>query len=304
MTALRFDDRAVLITGAGRGLGRGYAKLLGRLGAHVTVNDFGGELDGSGESPGPARAVADEIVAEGGRAVANTGSVTSDQDVKAMIDQTLDEFGRIDAVICNAGILDNRLFGDYETEDVRRVMEVHFFGTLRVNRAAWPHLKKAGYGRIVNTTSSGMFGWENNSAYGAAKGAILGMTNNIALEGAQHGIKANCVAPSAATRMLTGAVSDPAQLKAMEAAMPPGLAAPAVAYLAHEDCHLTGTVLSAGGGHVHRWVVHQTQGYVNRDLTVDDVRSNLAKIRDDHTLNEVNAGLEISQILDTLSEQN
>lgn len=283
MNAMRFDDRAVLVTGAGGGIGSAYVRLLASLGASIVVNDLGTQMDGSGKSNNPAQELVDEVTANGGRAVVNTGSVTSEDDVQGMVDQALTEFGRLDAVISNAGIITYKPFNEYTVDEYRQMMEIHFFGSLLVAKAAWPIFAEAGYGRIVNTTSLGALGVLNATAYGAAKGALVGFTNSLAIDGAEHGIKANCIAPAGASRMNEDVLSTPE----MKAAMPPELVAPATAYLAHEDCELNGAVLSATGGFVHRWAVHQTEGYGSRDLTPDDVRDNIGAIRDNLTMTEV-----------------
>ena len=295
---LRFDDRVAIVTGAGRGIGREHALLLASRGAAVVVNDFGGATDGTGSSATPADEVVAEIEANDGRAVANHLSVAADGAGEAIVAQALEEFGRIDIVINNAGIFANKPFAEHTLDDFRRVMDVHFYGTLAVCHAAWPHFIEAGYGRIVNTTSAGMLGFTLNSTYGAAKGAIFGLTNNLALEGAPLGIIANCIAPAAATRMLVDALPPEEQAPFM-AAMPAALVSPAAAYLAHESCTLTGALIASGGGHVHRWLLRETDGVVNRHLTVEDVRDNIDSIAEPGDITVIDPTQQMMTVLAT-----
>jgi NAD(P)-dependent dehydrogenase (short-subunit alcohol dehydrogenase family) len=202
MNELRFDDRVAIVTGAGRGIGRVHARLLAAKGARVVVADLGGEIDGRGSSTAPADAVVGEIRANGGEAVACYGSVADEADVASIVETALDAFGRLDVVVNNAGIHDPAPFEALSVAQFRRMFDVHFFGTMMVTHAAWPHFVRAGYGRVVNTTSEAMLGGiPHLSSYGAAKGAVFGLTRNLATEGAAHGIRVNALAPRAHTRM-------------------------------------------------------------------------------------------------------
>ena len=184
MSELRFDGRVAIVTGAGRGVGRSHAALLAAKGAKVVVADHGGGLDGLGSSAGPAAAVVAEIAAAGGTAVACYASVAEEDSAQTIVETALEAFGRVDIVINNAGIHDPGLFADLSAEQFRRMLDVHYFGTLNVTKAAWPHLVAAGYGRIVNTVSEAMLGGITQlSSYGAAKGAVFGLTRNLATEG-------------------------------------------------------------------------------------------------------------------------
>lgn len=286
---LRFDGRAVVVTGAGRGIGRSHALLLAAKGARVVVADFGGDVDGTGGSHGPADDVVDEIRAGGGEAVASYASVADEAGAASIVDTALQSFGRIDAVVNNAGINDPAPFEVLTPDRFRSMLEVHFFGTLFVCRAAWPHFVDAGYGRIVNTTSEAMLGGiPELTSYGAAKGAIFGLTRNLATEGLPHGIRANAVAPRAYTRM-SAAESDrvagvfsisPEDMDAVNASMPPELCAPAAAFLAHESCPLNGEVLGIGMGGVTRLAVVMTQGITKLPLTTEDIADNIDTILD------------------------
>ena len=202
MTELRFDGRVVIVTGAGRGIGRRHALLLAAKGARVVVADYGVGIDGGGSTPEPAEDVVKEIKDAGGEAVAHYASVADELGAKAIVDTAIDAFGRLDIVINNAGIHDPALFDAASVEQFQKMFGVHFFGSLFVSRAAWPHFVEAGYGRIVNTVSEAMLGGiPELTSYGSAKGAVFGLTRNLATEGSAHGIRVNALAPRAYTRM-------------------------------------------------------------------------------------------------------
>jgi len=287
MNELRFDGRAVIITGAGRGVGRNHALLLAARGARVVVADHGGELDGRGSSAEPAAQVVAEIAAAGGEAVACNASVADEAGAATIVQTALDTFGRIDVVINNAGISDPGWFDDLSLEQFRRMLDVHYLGTVYVLKAAWPHMRAAGYGRIVNTCSEAMGGIHPlMTSYGAAKGAVLGLTRTLSCESEKDGIRVNALAPRANTRL-----SDPAVLsqvfdvsmddaKAMIAPFAPELVSPAAAFLAHETCELNGVVLVAGGGQVQRLALMASPGITREHLTPEDVAANAETIAD------------------------
>jgi NAD(P)-dependent dehydrogenase (short-subunit alcohol dehydrogenase family) len=289
MHELRFDDRVAIVTGAGRGIGRSHALLLSSRGARVVVADAGVDIGGTGSSRGPADDVVDEIRANGGEAVASYASVAKSGESASIIETALDAFGRIDVVVNNAGIHDPGLFDTLSTDQFRAMLDVHFFGTLFVTKAAWPHLTAAGYGRVVNTASEAMLGGiPELTSYGAAKGAVFGLTRNLATEGARLGIRVNALAPRAYTRMSASSSDALADMMAMpreamdqvNASMPPGLCAPAAAFLAHESCPLNGEVLQVGMGGVARLAVVHTQGISKDSLTAEDIAENLDAIID------------------------
>ena len=289
MHELRFDERVAIVTGAGRGIGRSHALLLASRGARVVVADVGGDIGGTGSSHGPADDVVDEIRASGGEAVASYASVAESDEAASIIETALDAFGRIDVVVNNAGIHDPGLFETLSTDQFRGMLDVHFFGALFVTRAAWPHFTAAGYGRIVNTASEAMLGGiPELTSYGAAKGAVFGLTRNLATEGARLGIRVNALAPRAYTRMSASSSDALADMMAMprevmdqvNASMPPGLCAPAAAFLAHESCPLNGEVLQVGMGGVARLAVVHTQGISKDSLTAEDIAENLDTILD------------------------
>lgn len=288
---LRFDGEVALVTGAGNGLGRAHALLLASRGASVVVNDLGSPtMGGQDHDPGPAEAVVAEIRAAGGVAEANSDSVATREGAERMIAQALDQFGQLDILINNAGIIRNRTFlniGEYEFEPV---LDVHVKGAFFVTRPAYEHMKARGYGRIVNTSSgSGLFGSFGQSAYAAAKAAIMGLTKTLAIEGERYGIRVNAIAPGALTRMTGDVLGDgsPAAEQFgldgtdLEARMGPQQVAPAVVYLAHRSCSLTGETLSASGGRVGRAFVGVTPGIYSEDLTVDEVADRIDEVMDE-----------------------
>ncbi len=290
-TQLRFDGEVALVTGAGGGLGREHALLLARRGAAVVVNDLGSPtMGGQDQDSGPAEAVVAEIRAAGGTAIANSDTVADRVGAERMVARALDEFGQLDIVINNAGIIRNRTFlniGEYELEPV---LDVHVKGAFFVTHPAYEHMKARGYGRIVNTSSgSGLFGSFGQSAYAAAKAAIMGFTRTLAIEGERYGIKVNAIAPGALTRMtgdVLGDGSPTADLFGLEGQdlanrMGPHQVAPVVAYLANRSCELTGETLSASGGRVGRAFVAVTPGIYDEDLTVEDVAARIGEITDE-----------------------
>ncbi len=300
MNELRFEGRAVVITGAGRGVGRGHAILLAARGAKVVVADLGGELDGSGSSSGPADEVVAEIKAAGGEAVACYASVADEKGAASIVEAALDSYGRIDAVVNNAGIAEPDWFEDLSLKRFRRMIDVHYMGAVNVCFAAWPHMIEAGYGRIVNTCSEAMLGMSpKNTSYGGAKGGVFGFTRTLALEAGRHGIRVNAVAPRANTRLSGPSVMAhvydvPEEVFAdgnTMAPFRPELVAPVAAFLAHESCELNGVVLVAGAGQVMRMAVLQNEGFTKDDLTPEDIVDNLDRVMDISDAHEV--GIEV-----------
>jgi NAD(P)-dependent dehydrogenase (short-subunit alcohol dehydrogenase family) len=286
MSKLRFDDRVAIVTGAGGqepSLGRSHAILLAARGAKVVVNDLGVGPDGRGILRANAQQVAEEIRATGGEAVADQHSVAEEEGARSVVATALDTWGRLDIVVNNAGVCFMVHFDEISTADIRNIIDVHLMGTVWMCRAAWPHMRDAGYGRIVNTTSGAMFGIENLSIYGAAKSGIFGLTRGLAVEGAESGIKVNALGPAANTTAIRHFNETSPFTSLMEAYFPTSLVSPAVAYLAHEDCELSGANLEAGAGNVGLRVFSQTAGYTDTDLTVEKVRDNLSTIIDKRT---------------------
>ena len=216
-----------------------------------------------------------EIKAAGGEAVSDANSVATPEGGEAIVQTALDTFGRIDIVVNNAGILRDKAFHNMTDDLVQPVLDVHLRGAFNVTRPAWVHMRAQSYGRVVSTASSaGLLGNFGQASYAAAKMGIVGMTNVLAIEGARNNIKANAIAPVARTRMTEEVMGGLVEL------VDPALVSPLVAWLAHEDCPVSGHVYSAGGGRIARFFVGLTAGYVNKELTIEDVRDHLDEIDD------------------------
>ncbi|MET7397314.1 SDR family NAD(P)-dependent oxidoreductase [Dactylosporangium sp. NPDC005572] len=268
------SGRVVVVTGAGNGIGRAHALSLAERGASVVVNDLGGSLDGSGSS-GAAQQVVDEIVKAGGTAAASTDSVATAEGGAALIRTAVDAFGRVDAVIHNAGILRDRTLAKMGADDVTAVLDVHLAGAFNVLRPAWPHMVGQGYGRIVLTSSSsGLFGNFGQSNYGAAKAGLVGLMNVLALEGARRGILVNTIAPTAATRMTEGLLGELADR------FDPRHVAAVATFLASEQCTLNRHILTVGGGRVGRIFLGVTPGWYSgpEPASPDDILASVDDI--------------------------
>jgi NAD(P)-dependent dehydrogenase (short-subunit alcohol dehydrogenase family) len=245
---IRFDDKVVIVTGAGGGLGRAHALLFAKHGARVVVNDLGGSSHGEGANASAADLVVAEIRAAGGTAVANHDSVT---DGGKIVQNALDSFGRVDVLVNNAGILRDKSFVKMEDADWDLVYKVHVEGAYKVTHAAWPHLREQNFGRVIFTAStSGIYGNFGQSNYGMAKLGLYGLTRTLALEGRKNNILVNAIAPTGGTRMTEGLIPPQVfeQLK-------PELISPLVVYLASQDCSETAGLFEVGGGWIGkvRW---------------------------------------------------
>ncbi|HEX3603907.1 MAG TPA: SDR family NAD(P)-dependent oxidoreductase [Steroidobacteraceae bacterium] len=249
------SGRVAVVTGAGGGLGREHALLLARRGAKVVVNDVGGSVGGIGGSSAAAEAVVKEIRDAGGEAVANASSVTDFAAVQAMIEQAVGRWGKVDILVNNAGILRDKSFSKMSLGDFRSVIEVHLMGSVHCTKAVWDHMKEQSYGRIVMTTSSsGLYGNFGQANYGAAKLALVGLMQTLALEGAKYNIRVNCIAPSAGTRMLDGLMSEETLRL-----LPPSAVSPGVLALVSDDAP-SRTILCAGGGSYEQAHITLTHG--------------------------------------------
>ncbi|MGJ7608211.1 SDR family NAD(P)-dependent oxidoreductase [Variovorax sp. LT1R20] len=266
------EGRVAIVTGAGSGLGKAHAMALARHGARVVVNDVAGRHEGS-----PGRAVADEIVRAGGLAIADGGNVTDFAQMEQMVARAIGEWGRIDILVNNAGVLRDKTFSKMSLDDFRRVMDVHLMGTVHCVKAVWEHMRERRYGRIVMTTSSsGLYGNFGQSNYSAAKMALVGLMQTLALEGARQNIRVNCLAPTAATAMTEGVLPPEALARLAPANVSPGLIA-----LVGEDAP-TRTILLAGAGSFESANVTMTQGIFIGDAEdpVAQIRSRMDEILD------------------------
>lgn len=277
MDELSFEGRKVIVTGAGRGIGRAYALLLASRGAHVAVADLGATTDGSGvETEDPASSVVAEITEAGGTAISVRADVSATDGAESIVKETVEAFDGLDAVINNAGIVSLGDFREVGPEEFQRHLDVHYFGALNMARAAWPHLVESGTGRVLNTVSGAMLGNPLMSHYGGSKGAVFGLTRNLALDGLEVGVKVNAIAPGASTRLSEASAASLSAdvLEYMRTALLPELVAPAAAFLVHPRCETTGEVFNVAGGIVNRMAIVNTAGYYDTNLTIESVAEN------------------------------
>ncbi|HBZ72294.1 MAG TPA: short-chain dehydrogenase [Deltaproteobacteria bacterium] len=279
-----FTGQVVVVTGAGRGLGRLYAIELARRGASVVVNDLGGTMHGDGADPSVADQVVEEIERAGGVAVASHDSVDSPEGGEAIIRTATDRFRRLDAVVSNAGIFNSVPFDELSHSDWRRMLSVHLDGGFYLSQPAFRVMRSQGYGRFVFIASSaGLFGQPLEAHYATAKAGLLGLANVIAIEGAQHGILANTVLPFGYSRMVTGTVGDPKLLEesGFLRAIQPELVVPIVVFLASRACEFSHHNYSAGAGRFARVFVGLGEGWLadpSSNPTADDIAAHLTDV--------------------------
>ena len=275
MSNISFEDRVVIVTGAGNGLGKAYALDLGNRGAKVVVNDLGGSVDGSGSASSPADEVVKEIIENGGEAVANYDSVATKEGGESIVQSAIDSFGTVDALVNNAGILRDKSFANMSEEELSLIIDVHLKGAFFVSQPAFKVMKEKNYGRIVNVASpSGLFGNFGQSNYGAAKMGVVGLTNVLAIEGAKYNIKVNVIAPTAYTRMTEALLSeDLGKLFSAE------LVTPLVSYLASEACEPSHEIYGVGAGRFARIGIITHKGYINTSPSAEDIADNIEEIR-------------------------
>jgi NAD(P)-dependent dehydrogenase (short-subunit alcohol dehydrogenase family) len=282
MNELRFDGRTVVVTGAGGNpsLGRAHALLLAARGANVVVNDIGQDPESPGYSGvACAEAVAREIRELGGKAIADTHSVANESSAAAIVQNAIDTFGGVDILINNAGLSIAAGFEAMTSRDFQRHIDVNLMGCVWLCRAAWPHMRARRYGRIVNTGSGAFTGFASMSAYGSSKGGVFSLTRALAAEGRALGIKVNSVNPGAFTRMVAAQQEPTSSMyQYAQQNLPAELVSPVVAYLAHEDCPVTGECVEAVGGQVRRVYVAQTAGFSDGDLTIETLAKRWSEV--------------------------
>ena len=301
---LRYDGKVIVVTGAGGGMGREHARLLASRGARVVVNDVGAVTDkGGGESSSaPAEAVVAEIKAAGGEAIANADTVATEAGAKAIIDAAYQTWGRVDGVLHNAAITRNAPIEETNFDDYRAVMAVSLDGALYLTKAVWPIMQRQRYGRLVYVTSGGgLVGVPRNTIYAIAKTGLLGLMNIGRIEGAEYNIGVNLLGVAAFTRMTKGMFGDDAEAKRIEAwwerYLRPEMTSPVAAWLLHEQCKASGTILNAAGGHVSRSFLAETRGYTNLELSIENIRDNVAVIDDEANYHVMRSGEQINRLL-------
>lgn len=273
---LRYDGRVAIVTGAGGGLGKEYAKILASRGATVVVNDLGGSVNGVGGDNAVADQVVNEIKEAGGEAAANYDSV---EDGDKIVQQALDTYGKIDIIINNAGILRDKSFHKMTEEEWAATYRVHLYGSFKVTNTAWPHMREKGYARVVMAaSSSGAYGNFGQANYGAMKMGLMGLAHTLSIEGAKYDMKVNCIAPYGGTRMTEGLVPD----QVFEATKPAN-AAPMVAYMCHESFPDSGGTFEVGGGFMARLRWQRSKGHlfsVKDGFAIEDIANNWESITD------------------------
>jgi NAD(P)-dependent dehydrogenase (short-subunit alcohol dehydrogenase family) len=276
--SITLRGRVAVVTGAGRGIGRAHAEAVAARGAAVVVNDLGTDTAGHGTDSTLAEEVAEGIRAAGGTAVADGNDIASREGAHKVVEKARSEFGRVDIVVNNAGVVADHDFTDLTLDVLEHFWRVHLGGHFNVTQAAWPIMVEQGHGRVIMTESgAGLFGMARQAAYCSAKGAVHGLMRSLAQEGVPHGILVNSLAPGAFTRMAEDA-ADPAHLEHMKAVMPASLVAPVIVWLSSDECAANGQVISTWGGRVARIAIGGGQGLLDRDLKPERIVECLADI--------------------------
>jgi NAD(P)-dependent dehydrogenase (short-subunit alcohol dehydrogenase family) len=281
VSELRFDDRVAVVTGGGRGIGLAYCELLAARGARVVVNDIGTAMDGAGADGVVASQVANTLRDKGADVEFDISDISTPGGAAALVEHAVGSFGGLDIVVNNAGIFWTDSFPNVELDQVDRQLAVHVGGSFLVTRAAWPHLRDSGRGRVVLTTSSGALGSPNLTSYGTAKAAVLGLARSLAISGREAGIKVNAVAPLAMTRMMAaGMGGTPAERPTGD--RDPHHVAALVALLCHDACPTSGETFNAGMQRFSRFVIAENDGYLHPGFEVapEDVLAHWDEIMD------------------------
>ena len=277
--SLDLNGRVAIVTGAGRGMGRDTALALARGGAHVVVNDYGGGASSvKAGSIQVAQAVVDEIVALGGKAIAEGSSVGTGESAQAIVDAAMAEFGRVDILVNNAGGNITTGVEDLSDERVEGILRSNFVGGYMLLRKVWPIMRDSGFGRIVNVMSGSLLGLPGRAAYASGKAGYFGLTSVAAAEGEAYDIRVNGVWPTANTRLMAG-IDDPEMIAMMER-FPPHLVAEAVTYFCSPKCRATGEFFDVGGGRVARIAIHDCEGFSDPELTAETLAVNIEQARD------------------------
>lgn len=294
MSNIQFDDRVAIVTGAGGGLGKGYALELARRGAKVVVNDLGGSPSGEGASASAAQKVVEEIRAAGGEAVASTESVATRAGGAAIIQTALDTWGKLDILISNAGFLRNNRFEDLTDQEIDPIIDVHLKAAFYVGQPAYKAMRQQGYGRILFTgSSSGMFGHAWQANYAASKAGMVGLSNAVAIEGSAYGIQSNVLLPNALSRleevMTPGYMEIPAFAEALQntdfsfadGRMAPDFTVPLAVYLVSEHCRATQGIYSSNSGRYARVRVCEAEGWISPNGNTPPAIEEIAEHFDD-----------------------